>query len=317
MAKKTDPLAGWKKSVTPTPEAESTFRKLEKVLRALDGAAFLGQAQKFPPKYILDVSAKAPLHRGKRFASLAAVGDTIYFELIELDEAHKRRVRAALKGAKFNSYEGFEITRFSDAIVEKVSALLHEAAEQFQQKHARAQKVTPYQAKAIHPLPHSVLWTAPLSWTAPKAAASSDYSSRIPANAVFTRGEIIFTLAKSKGVGIQSWSEQSLPALIELEPSKKRQSPPLVVAAHAIGFDGKAWSFRLVKNKSQAFMPLFVGDDHQHQSLAPPELFKAFPIERVEIQSVLSLGSGKAIRISLTSDFAIELDDDFDQFDDE
>lgn len=56
---------------------------------------------------------------------------------------------------------------------------------------------------------------------------------------------------------------------------------------------------------------------HSHQSLVSDELLKKYPIERVELQSVLSLKSGKAIRMTLRSNFAIEPEDEFDEHDDE
>jgi hypothetical protein len=311
MAKKADPLASWKRSVTPTPEAEKAFRTLEKEMRRLPGAAFQGQSQKFPPKYVLDVSSRAPFHRGKRFASVAAVGDAIYFELIELDEAHRKLSRVMLQGAKWTASDGYQITCFGDALLKRIQELLRATASRFQAETNQDSKHLPYKPKASFPIPPSSAWTAPMSWTTPKVVPSDDYSRQIPQNAVFTRAELLFTFAKKKGVGIQTWTEKTLPGLLELEWAKKK-SEPLVVAAHAIGFDGKAWSFRFAQKKSQAYMPLFVGSDFARQSPATAELFDKNPMERVELQSVLCLASGKAIRISLTSNFAIEADDEFD-----
>lgn len=316
MAKKEDPLAAWKRSVTPIPEVEKAFLRIEKFLKSLAGGAFEGQSQKFPPKYALEVSARAPLHRGKRFASAAALGRSLYFELLELDEAQKKQTKTLFKGIRWTSSDGYEITKFSDVWLRQLEDLIQSSASRFQTGAKEEQKLTPYKPKLTHKLPPEAAWTSPMSWLGSKLAPSDNFSRTIPDSAVFTRGELLFTLAKSKGIGIQSQSEATLPALLELEPQKKGQ-PPRVVAAHAVGFDGKAWSFRLMRQKNQWFMPLFVGDDHTKQSPANVELLKRYPIERVELQSVLCLPSGKAIRIALGSNFEIEPEDEFEDLEED
>src|SRR5262245_31803820 len=117
MAKKADPLSEWKKRVQPTPKAAKGFAAIQQVLQQYEGDVLEAQSQEFPPRYLLDVSPKAALHHGKRFASVSAVSDSIYFSLTEWDDAFKKEIRRVLKGAPITPSDGYELKSDNDSLL--------------------------------------------------------------------------------------------------------------------------------------------------------------------------------------------------------
>jgi len=310
MAKKVDPLEQWKLAHQPGPAALAGFEKLKAILQPYAGKALLGQSQKFPPKYLLDVAPAVRLHHGKRFAGVACAAKTIYFELCQWDDAIQKEMSKLLKGIAKLGYEGYQFTSISDELAANLAPLVKKAAEKLLGQSKQEDKRQPYQPKSSVKVPEVGLWTSPLSWVGPKATASDNYSRYIPSDALFTRGELICTLYENRGPGIQEHSQRSLPGLLQLE---KIAGQMRVIAAHAVGFDGQTWSFRLLMQGKQTFMPLYVGKAFDKQQAAPDELLERYRFSRITIQSVLSTESGKAYCINLRENFEIEVEDEYDE----
>ncbi|HRI86955.1 MAG TPA: hypothetical protein PLJ47_13430 [Candidatus Hydrogenedentes bacterium] len=138
--------------------------------------------------------------------------------------------------------------------------------------------------------PRSSLWCTPLTWSGEDATPIDNYRD-IPANAVFTRAELI----------VYS-TEQAFPALMRLHEGKP-------IEVYVKGFDGAPWTFRK-ESRGRAFVwRLYVGDSFPGTHLAPPELRKQFEseLEYITVQTILPLaGSGKAISFMIRDDGSVE-----------
>ncbi|MFT3882709.1 MAG: hypothetical protein QM703_24035 [Gemmatales bacterium] len=310
MAKKVDPLEQWKLANQPGPAALAGFEKLKVILQQYAGKTLLGQSQKFPPKYTLDVAPAVRLHHGKRFASVACVAKSIYFELCQWDEAIQKELSKLLKGIAKSGYEGYEFTSISDELATRLALQVKKAGEKLLGQSKKEDKRQLYQPKSSAKVPDVGLWTSPLSWASPKATASDNYSRYIPQEALFTRGELICTLYENRGPGIQEHSERSLPGLLQLE---KIAGQMRVIAAHTVGFDGQLWSFRLLMQGKQTFMPLYVGKAFDKQQAAPAELLERYRFSRITIQSILCTESGKAYCINLRENFEVDAEDEYEE----
>lgn len=310
MPKQADPLEQWRLANQPSKAALAGFEKLKAILTPCAGKSLVGQTQKFPPKYTLDVAPSVRLHHGKRFASVACAAKTIYFELCTWDDAIQNELKKLLKGVARLGYEGYEFTSIRDELAEPLARLVKSANDLLMGKATQEEKLKPYQSKASAKVPDASLWTSPISWRGAKTTASDNYSRYIPGDAVFTRGELHFTLYQNIGPGMQQQSERSLPALLQLE---KVAGQVRIIAAHAIGFDSQSWSFRLMTQGKQVFMPLFVGKSFDKQSAAPSELLERYTFSRITVQSILSAESGKAFCVTLHENFEIGVEDEYDE----
>ena len=304
-----NPLDQWKKTNQPAQALSAGFDKLKAILQKHAGPSLLGQSQKFPPKYTLDVTPSVRLHHGKRFAGVACVSNTIYFELCQWDEAFQKKMKKALKAKP--GYEGYEFPSMPEELVNRLTELVQSASKKLLGQAKQNEARQPYQFKTTAKVPDAHLWTGPMSWAGLKVAASRNISRYIPSDAVFTRGELLCTLYENLGPGRQRQSEATLPALLQLEkaPVKGKPGPVQVVAAHVVGFDGQAWTFRLLMQDKQTFMPLYVGKSFEQQSAAPAKLLERYRFSRITIQSILSAESGKAFVINLRENFEIDTEE--------
>src|SRR5262245_38783089 len=110
MARAHDPMAAWKARMQPTAQANSTFHVIRAMLERCVGDTLAGQDQKFPQKYVLTVSARVPRRRGETFATVAAVCESVYFDLSPGDNSLHRRLRQLFRGADYLGGDGFELT---------------------------------------------------------------------------------------------------------------------------------------------------------------------------------------------------------------
>lgn len=310
-----NPLDQWKKTNQPAQAFVAGFEKLKAIQQKHAGPSLLGQSQKFPPKYTLDVTPSVRLYHGMRFASVACVSDIIYFELCQWDEAFQKEMKKALKVKP--GYEGYEFTLMPEELLNRLAGLVELASAKLLGQAKQDAARQPYQSKTMAKVPDAQLWTGPMSWAGLKAAASRNISRYIPSDAVFTRGELLCTLYENLGSGRQRQFEATLPALLQLEevPVKGRPGPVQVIAAHVVGFDGQAWSFRLLMQNKLTFMPLYAGKSFEQQSEAPAKLLERYRFSRITIQSVLSAESGKAFVVNLRENF--EIDTEEDEYDDD
>jgi hypothetical protein len=306
--KKQDPLKEWKKRSQSSNEVLAGYQGLLAILQTVAGEEFIAQTQKFPPKYVLDVAPQVRLQHGKRFASVAAVGDTIYFELCQWDDAFQKQMRRGLKGVSKPEYDGYPFTTITDRVRDQLASMVQTAHAKLLGQSQRDEKVKLYQPKSQVKVPPMECWTQPLSWTSKQARPSDNYSRHIPSDAVFTRGELLFTLYKNLGPGMKRETERTLPGVLRIERISKKGLPDqwLVVAAHVKGFDGQAWSVQLVRQGKRSFMPLYVGNTFVKQTPASAKLLKQYRFSRIEIQSILSAENGKAIIVSLRENFEVE-----------
>lgn len=322
MAKKVDPLQTWRLSVQPSKAAQAGFDRLLKLFQPLAGPMLLGQLQAFPPRYTLDIKPAVMLHHGKRFASLSAVSESIYLELCPWDEKLQQQIQQQLK-TRPPGYEGYAFRKIDEEALEKLESIVQtaflrlrdkaktEATQLEGKKHSLSFRyVVP---KMEGKVPDSKAWTSPISWLGSRCQASDDFSRCIPEDACFTRGEILLTLYRNKGPGVQEQTERTLPALLQLE--KTKGGTLRLIAAHAIGFDGMAWTFRLAHQGKQEFMPLFCGKSFNKQSPASADLLSKVQFAHITIQSILSTEKGQAIRVSLLQNFEVT-QQDLDEEDD-
>ncbi len=316
MAKEADPLQSWRLSVQPSKAAQAGFDSLLKLFQPLSGHWLLGQLQKFPPRYTLDIKPAVMLHQGKRFATLCAVSGSIYLELCPWDDALQQKIQKELK-IKPPGYEGYAFRKIDGQTWEKLETIVQGAFLRLQKKEKADtallggkkvshsfQYVLPQREVSI---PDYKVWTSPISWVGSSCQPSDDFSRRIPENACFTRGEVLLTLYRNRGPGVQEQTEKTLPALLQLEKTKR--GTLRLIAAHAIGFDGQAWTYRLAQQGKQEYMPLFVGKSFKKQSPASAELLSKFQFAHITIQSILSAENGQAICVSLLQNFEVTYQD--------
>lgn len=310
MARKNDPLAAWKARVQPTAQAEATFRAVRAMLEKCPGDALTGQVQEFPPKYVLTVSARARQRRGQVFATVAAVADSVYFDLVPDDPVLHRQLRRLFRGSDYIAGDGFELTGDQSPRFSRIEALVIEACADLGGKVASGQ-TSPIRPKPGRTVPPIGGWSSTVAWAGPDVEPVRR-AERLGRDTVFARCTVAVHLGRTTGVGVKDVRERETKGLLEFEPAggRAKRAVPRIVAAHWRGFDRRSWSVRLVRQGKREFMPLFVGETFAEQREAPAELLERWPMERVELIAAIPWDDGTFVRLALGEAFEVLPDDD-------
>ncbi len=307
MSKEHDLIDAWRKRVQPTATATASYKAIRKLLAACKSNVLDSAEQKLPPKYVLTFSDKSGARRGKLFASISAMGESIFFELMPAAEQLHKRLKLLFKGHRYQPSEGFELPDSLTAYIPELEKLIFEAFKGQSEKTAsKTPAVAPYQRKHALEIPPAVSWNGVLEWTGPELKPVRR-AKVITDEALFAGCTLTVDLAKRVAVGMKALNEHELDGIFELERDlqTKKTGYPRIVAVHAIGFDGQAWSFRLAKKGREVSMPLFVGADFASQKPVTASWLKRFPIERIQAYGNRPLANGQALAVSLDASFEV------------
>jgi len=310
MARRQDPMAAWKARMQPTKTAETNFRTIRAILEKYISDTVISQTQAFPPKYVLTVSAQIPRRRGQIFATVAAVAESVYFDLMPSDAALHRTLRKLFSGRDYMIGEGFELAGDLMRQMPQVEALVKAACADLTGK-AIARKNLPTKTLSGRIVPPIKTWSSATAWSGPGAEPVRQLK-QLGGDTVFAQCTVVVNLGRSKGLGVKHISEREAKGLLEFEPTSRRakDSAPRIVAAHWRGFDRRAWSFRLLRQGKREFMPLFVGDTFEEQQEASAELLEHWPMDRIELIAAIPWNDGTIPKRTLGESFEILPDDE-------
>jgi len=158
-------------------------------------------------------------------------------------------------------------------------------------------------------LPSLAEWQTPLAWYGAPLRPVLDTYLEFPERAVFVRAALVMTMSERIGPGTCRQTQATVPGLLRMERGK-------AVEAHALGPDGRCWTFRAVKPGRKTRWACFAGDDFPATGAVEPGGGDVYWLEQVVVQSIVPMqGTRRHVSLAIHDDgrvtnFATAVDED-------
>src|SRR5262249_13189699 len=141
-------LREWRARSAPTPAAQQGFETIREMLQGVAGQALQARAQEFPPKFELKLPPATKGGHEWDFASVAAAGDELYFDLypLGLDVVLRDLVGPALRKRMYRVDDGFKLPGGLGKFVDEVRTLIEASRTWFQSEIVPSRPLPPCQA---------------------------------------------------------------------------------------------------------------------------------------------------------------------------